>query len=109
MGNVFRMEFLDRQAGWLDIAGFLSVEEPDDDDMFRALRDFNELPGCIENIYYELLLEAICDALRSQGGLEASYYINDLDTHLYVEGEEVSTLEDLERIIEERDGEDDDY
>jgi len=105
MGDVFWMEFIGRQAGWLDIAEFLSIKEPGDDDIFNVIKEFDELPCCIENIYYGLLLDAICYSLEGKYGLEASNYINDLDTHLHVEGEEISTLEDLERVIEEHEQE----
>ena len=74
------------------------------DYVWKIVRICEEVP-IFENILYHLVLSAIecrysnIDEFQS----ELAYFINARETHLYVNGEEINTLNDFTQAIEKSD------
>lgn len=86
--------------GYNQIAAYLGIDEVTPLEIIERLQKtgFNQASH-IGNEHMELLLGRICGKLKAKN-IECSYYINSLDTHLYVNGNEVRRLEDVQHLLD---------
>lgn len=82
---------------WLKIAAGHGAAITEEDFWGKCL-NYQETPH-LGNLFQSLVLGQIVSWCRDRG-MEASGYVNALDTHLIVEGERISNVEDFERIID---------
>lgn len=83
---------------YIDILEWLGGNEPYEDDVWEIARESKQVP-IFENILYNIVLSHIYDKIKDKFGenTNISYYINDIDTHLYIDGEKVY---DIQNVIE---------
>jgi len=87
--------------GYNDILGHLGESPVEDEEVWSIARQYEEEP-IFENILLELTLDKIENALSKKFGLEdVNHYVNSMDTHLYVESDEIWDWEDLENFLKE--------
>lgn len=85
---------------FLNIAEYIGVPEVTPLEIIERLQatGFSQVTH-IGNEHMEILLGRICGKLTERG-LECSYFVNALDTHLHVAGNEVRKLEDIQHLID---------
>jgi hypothetical protein len=74
---------------WEEIAEALGCEEITEDDLWERARECENLP-IMGNLYMDMLLSQIIENCESFFGIELTTFINSIDTHLYLNGEEVT-------------------
>ena len=84
--------------GFYEILKFLGGEEPSDDEVWQLAREYEQTP-VFENIWYRIVLSDICSAIEEQYALEADYYINARDTHLYIGNEAIYNLNAFKHAV----------
>lgn len=73
------------------ILSHINYSSPTDEEIWDTARNSEEIPH-IGNIYLEALLNSI-QAYCAEHDIDCQYYVNSLDSHLYIRGEEVHDLE----------------
>jgi len=87
---------------FLALAEHLGVQEVTPLEIIERLQETGfSIETHIGNEHMHLLLGRICDRLRALD-IECSFYVNALDTHLYVAGNKVTELSDIEHLLEGR-------
>ena len=77
-------------ATLVDILGHINYSEPSDEEIWETARQSEGIPH-IGNIFLEALLNSI-QAYCTENGIECEYYVNALDSHLYINGEAIRKL-----------------
>lgn len=80
------------------IADFLNIDV-EDQEVWEIARESQEIP-LFENIYQSILLSRISHTLNEEYGLQTDYFINGMDTHLYLYDGGYSKIYQLEDILE---------
>ena len=89
-------------SGYCDIVEYLGGSEPSEDEIWEIARESSEVPN-FENILYDIILTRITQITEDRYGYKCNFYINSRDTHLYVEKDKISSLEDYISKIDELD------
>ena len=82
------------------IVEFLGGEEPSDEEIWEMARQSTKIP-VMDNIRYMLILGNITSLLEEKFGIK-NYFINGLDTHLYIGDEEIYNVDDLEAYLQKK-------
>lgn len=90
-------------AGIDKILDFLKDKRVRDENVWEIARESEEIPD-FSNILIELTFENLEDALNdhdyySKLDLKITYYVNNRDSHFYINGEEIRTLNDFKDLI----------
>lgn len=91
----------ERTSEYEKLFSSLKCEDITDDELWEMARTYPHSPH-LGNIYLYLLFEKIQATLAvSHPDVKVDYFINALDSHLYINGEEIFSEEDAWRILEE--------
>jgi len=86
---------------WLDIANELGFEDPDADEIWELVRCCDKPPH-LGNAFQAYTLSQICSWLEERG-YDCDYYVNSLDTHLFIDGEAIYDKESFWSKVAELD------
>lgn len=90
----------ERTVEYEKLSASLKCEDITDVELWEIAKT-HESPPHLGNIYLYLLLDGIKAALAiSYPALEVDHFINALDTHLYINGEEIFCEDDAWRILQ---------
>lgn len=79
----------------------LGLEPVSDEELFQALKNFETLP-CIANVFYEMSSSKLYDKLveiDTSFKERCTWIINSYDTHFMIDGEDITSCDDLENIL----------
>lgn len=97
----YTQDMPERTLEYEQLAASLKCEDITDIELWEIAKT-HELPPHLGNIYLFLLLSGIQAALTvSYPALEVDYFINALDSHLYINGEEIFCEDDAWRILQD--------
>jgi len=86
---------------YTEIAEYLGLEEVTPLDIIQRLQESGISQAThFGNEHMTLLLCRICSKLKKKN-IEFSYFVNALDTHLYVNGNKISSLEDIRHLVDQ--------
>ena len=85
----------------VDIVEYLGGEEPSEEDIWVIAREYED-PPIMVNLWYREILAEIISLLMGRGIEEErmSYFVNALDTHLYLDNEEIHDLCELKEALQ---------
>ena len=88
---------------YIYILEYLGGQEPTEGDVWAIAKESENVP-CFENILYGIVLcdivSLVCLKYKIDMSLEQfTYFINGMDTHLYVDNEEVYNLADFKNAL----------
>jgi len=90
----------ERTVEYEKLAASLKCEDITDVELWEVAKT-HQAPPHLGNIYLYLLLDNIKAALSiSHPDLQVDYFLNALDTHLYINGEEIFCEDDFWRIVQ---------
>lgn len=83
------------------ILEFLGGSEPTEDEVWEVVRESDSVPN-FDNILYDLVFLRIKHEVKEKyPKIAIEYFINDLDTHFYINGTAIYSLENFKFIIEQ--------
>jgi len=95
--NEYDIEWLE---GYNEILQHLGWDKITDEEVWDIAREYEKEPS-FENILYDETLGLLHYLVSSNyNTLSSSYYVNGRDTHFYINGQEIRTLEDFQAITE---------
>ena len=83
---------------YVSMLEWLGGEEPCESEVWGVARNHTDVP-CFENILYGLVLSNIESIVHDKFEINIDLFINGRDTHLYINDEEVYTLDDFKLEI----------
>jgi hypothetical protein len=85
---------------FIHILEWLGGNEPTEDEVWEVARESECIP-VFENVLYDIVLKNIKLKLgKSHPNLLVEYFINDTDTHLWINNTNIYSMTDLLSIIE---------
>ena len=84
-----------------DILHYLGGVEPSIDEVWEVAREYEKIPS-FENIWYSLVLAQIEAYTKENRTIEVDYYINARDTHFYINGDAIYSLDCYIKAIENK-------
>lgn len=77
----------------IEVLRHINYSEPSEEELWESASQSVEIPH-IGNIYLEALLNSV-QAYCTEHNIDCSYYVNAMDSHLFINGEQVNSFDDF--------------